>query len=131
MRRLVGASVVLALFAACSGKAASSGSGGAAPGRGSGTGSTPTAGTVTVYPDTGEGDGWLIVELPGVEPVAKLGVDSTGEFHLDLPSGHVPADGGLRRRLSVRGATGGGQGGAIQGSHRHLPHRVRSSRTLG
>ena len=40
-----------------------------------------------MYPDTGEGDGWLIVELPGVEPVARLGVDSTGEFHMDLPSG--------------------------------------------
>jgi hypothetical protein len=89
MRRLVGALVALALLAGCSGKAAPSGIegvlrqvGGPAPGF-----DRPTAGTVMVYPDAGEGDGWLIVELPGVEPVAKSGVDSTGEFHLDLPSG--------------------------------------------
>ncbi len=89
MRPVVGALVALALLTACSGKAAPSGVegmlrqvGGPAPGF-----DWPTAGTVTVYPDTGEGDGWLIVELPGIEPVAKLGVDATGEFHLDLPSG--------------------------------------------
>jgi len=40
-----------------------------------------------VYPDAGEGEGWLIVELTGVEPLARAGTSSTGEFRIDLPPG--------------------------------------------
>jgi hypothetical protein len=87
-RTLTAAAVVLAL-AACGGETGPSGVegvlrqiGGPAPGF-----DRPTAGTVTVYPDTGEGDGQLIVELIGVEPVARFGTDSTGEFRIDLPPG--------------------------------------------
>jgi hypothetical protein len=89
VRRLVAAWFVFALLAACGGQAAPSGVegvlrqvGGPAPGF-----DRATAGTVTVYPDTGEGDGSLIVELTGVEPVARGGASSTGEFRIDLPAG--------------------------------------------
>jgi len=42
---------------------------------------------VWAYPDTGEGEGLLVVELPGVEPLAKFGADSGGDFSGDLPPG--------------------------------------------
>ena len=89
-RMLVAETLALAVVvAACGGEAAPSGVegvlhqvGGPAPGF-----DRPTAGTVTVYPDTGEGEGQLIVELTGGEPVARFGTDSTGEFRIDLPPG--------------------------------------------
>ena len=89
MRRLVAAWFVLASLSACGGQAAPSRVagvlrqvGGPAPGF-----DRPTAGTLTVYPDAGEGEGWLIVELTGVEPLARAGTSSTGEFRIDLPPG--------------------------------------------
>ena len=88
-RALTAAAAVVLALAACGGEAGPSGVegvlrrvGGPAPGV-----DRPTAGTVTVYPDAGEGDGQLIVELTGVEPVARFGTDSTGEFRVDVPPG--------------------------------------------
>jgi hypothetical protein len=89
MRRLVGTSVALVVLVACSGHAAPSGVagaleivGGPAPGF-----TWRTAGTVWVYPDTGESEGLLIAELPSAEPLAKFGAGSSGEFSGDLPPG--------------------------------------------
>lgn len=47
----------------------------------------PTAGTVTVYPATAEDEGPLLNQPVGVEPIAELAVDSTGEFRISLPPG--------------------------------------------
>ncbi len=89
MRWLVAALVALVLLAACGGEAAPSGVvgvlemvGGPAPGF-----TWPTAGTLWAYPDTVESEGFLLGELPGVEPLAKFGANSSGEFSGDLPPG--------------------------------------------
>ena len=90
MRRTLTAAAALVLtLAACSREAGPAGVegvlrqvGGPAPGV-----DRPTAGAVTLYPDTGEGDGQLIVELTGVEPVARFETGSAGEFRIDVPPG--------------------------------------------
>jgi hypothetical protein len=46
-----------------------------------------TAGTVSVYPATAEGEGPLLNQPVGVESIAELAVDSTGEFRISLPPG--------------------------------------------
>lgn len=88
-RTLTAAAAVVLALAACSREAGPTGVegvlrqvGGPAPGF-----DRPTAGTVTLYPDTGEGAGQLIVELTRVEPVARLGTASTGEFRIGVPPG--------------------------------------------
>lgn len=85
-RTLTAAAALVLALAACGGEAGPSGVegvlrqvGGPAPGS-----DRPTAGTVTLHPDNREGDGQLIVELPGVEPIARFGTDSTGEFQIDV-----------------------------------------------
>ena len=47
----------------------------------------PTAGKVSVYPATAEGEGTLLSQPVGVEPIAELAVGSTGEFRISLPPG--------------------------------------------
>jgi hypothetical protein len=47
----------------------------------------PVAGTVAIYPYTGEGYQHEIYRLPGAEPLMKVPADSMGRFHADLPPG--------------------------------------------
>ena len=46
-----------------------------------------TAGTVVVYPAAAEDEAPLVSQPIGVEPIAEVAVDSTGEFRVSLPPG--------------------------------------------
>lgn len=77
------------LAAACTGSAGHSGVEGILREVGGPAGllDRPVAGTVAIYPYTGEGDQWEIYRLPGAEPLMKVPADSMGQFHADLPPG--------------------------------------------
>jgi hypothetical protein len=89
-RMLVAGTLALAVVvAACGGNEVPSGIDGllwVTGGRGPGL-DQPTAGTVSVYPATAEGEEPLLNQPVGVEPIAELAVDSTGEFRISLPPG--------------------------------------------